>query len=235
MAKPRATYCCSSALKYFKFIASYDKLKRQLRMEKSTMKSIVEMITMAIHLLQTFRPRVISILLCILSFTLCGADNMHIDEARVNKIVIKMAHLGTCFEEEVHLSRFVWNYNALNNNALKQKELINSNEIHLFCSMLADLREETPNRPVYRQSVSMSPSNINARDCLVPYLLNHQTDLPRCNHFIDAFHVHVKIELYMDNSKHISVIWGDGSSFDYKRKRYNVTETMRNYLLEIYK
>ena len=217
-----------------KTLLRIEKLKRQLNTEKSTMKSIVEMITMEVHLLQIIQPRTISILLCILSFTLCGADNMHIDEKRVNKIVIKMAHLGTCFEEEVHLSRFVWNYKALSNNRLTQKELIDSNEIHLFCSMLANLREETPNRPVYRQSVSMSPSNINARDCLVPYLLNHQTDLPRCNHFIDAFHVHVKIELYMDNSKHISVIWGDGSSFDYKRKRYNVTENMRNYLLEIY-
>ena len=223
-----------NAIEMRKMLLRTEKLKRQLSKEKSKMKSIVEMITMEIHSLRMIQPRIMNTLLCIFSFTLCSAVNLHIDETRVNKIVIKMAHLGTCFEEEVHLSRFVWNYKALSNNTLTQKELIDKNEIHLFCSMLANMREETPNRPVYRQSVSMSPSNINARDCLVPYLLNHQTDLPRCNHFIDAFHVHVKIELYMDNSKHISVIWGDGSSFDYKRKRYNVTENMRNYLLEIY-
>lgn len=235
MAKPRATYCCSSALKYFKFIASYDKLKRQLRMEKSTMKSIVEMITMAIHLLQTFRPRVISILICILSFTFCGAANMPLDAKRVNKVVIKMVHYGTCFEEDVHMSRFFWNYSALRNKSLVQKELNDSDEIQAFCSMLTALSEETAKRPIFKQSVSMSPSKINARDCLVPYLLNHLNDLPRCNHFIDAFQVRVKIELYSDNGTHYSVIWANGITLDYKRKRYVVSNELKDYFWEINK
>lgn len=160
---------------------------------------------------------------------------MSIDETRVNKIVIKIAHLGTCFEEEVHLSRFFWNYKALRNNALLQKELIKRNEIHEFCSMLAYLREDAPKRPIYRQSVSMSPSDINARDCLVPYLLNRQNDLPRHNHFIDVLQVLVKVEIYSDSSTHYSVIWGDRFNMDYKKKRYVVSKELLDYLFEIYK
>ena len=171
------------------------------------MKSIVEMITMEIHSLRMIQPRIMNTLLCIFSFTLCNAANLYVDETQVNKIVIKVAHLGTCFEEDVHLSRFFWNYNALSDTALRQKELINSNEIHAFCSILANLREETSEKPLYRQSVSMSPSDINARDCLVPYLLNHQKDMPRSNHFIDALQVLVKVEIYSDNSTRLSVIW----------------------------
>ncbi len=174
-------------------------------------------------------------LLCIFSFTICSAVNMCIDETRVNKIVIKVAYLGTCFEEEVHLSRFFWNYNTLVNNALMQKELIKGNEIHEFCSMLAYLREETPKRPIYRQSVSMSPSDINARDCLVPYLHNRPKDSHRYNHFIDALQVLVKVEIYSDNSTHYSVIWGDRFNMDYKKKRYVVSKELLNYLFEIYK
>ena len=131
--------------------------------------------------------------------------------------MIKVTHLGTCFEEDVHLSRFFWNYNALSNTALRQKELIDSNEIHAFCSILANLREENPGTPLYRQSVSMRPSDINARDCLVPYLLNHQKDMPRSNHFIDALQVLVKVEIYSDNSTRLSVIWGDRFNLDYKK------------------
>ena len=171
------------------------------------MKSIVEMITMEIHSLQMIQPRIMNTLLCIFSFTLCNAANLYVDETQVNKIVIKVTHLGTCFEEDVHLSRFFWNYNALSNTALRQKELIDSNEIHAFCSILANLREENPGTPLYRQSVSMRPSDINARDCLVPYLLNHQKDMPRSNHFIDALQVLVKVEIYSDNSTRLSVIW----------------------------
>jgi hypothetical protein len=174
-------------------------------------------------------------LLCFCSFILCSAVNLHIDESRVNKIVIKIAHLGTTFEEEVHMTRFFWNYEALSSEVLKQKELINRNEIHAFCSMLSNLKEETPQRPIYRQGVSMSPNKINARDCLVPYLLNHQNqnDLPRCNHFIDALQVTVKVEIYSDNSTRYSVIWG-GGFMDYKKKRYILSSELSNYFWEIY-
>ena len=81
----------------------------------------------------------------------------------------------------------------------------------------------------------MSPSKINARDCLVPYLLNTLNDLPRCNHFIDAFQVRVKIELYSDNGTHYSVIWANGITLDYKRKRYVVSNELKDYFWEINK
>ena len=184
--------------------------------------------------LQLIQPRIMNAILCIFSFTLCNAANLYVDETQVNRIVIKVAHLGTCFDEEVHLSRFFWNYNTLSNNALRQKELIDSNEIHVFCSMLANLREETLKKPIYRQSVSMRPSDINARDCLVPYLLNHQKDMPRSNHFIDALQVLVKVEIYSDNSTRLSVIWGDRFNLDYKKKRYIMSNELMNYLFEIY-
>ena len=184
--------------------------------------------------LQLIQPRIMNTLLCIFSFTLCNAANLYVDETQVNRIVIKVAHLGTCFDEEVHLSRFFWNYNMLSNNALRQKELIDCNEIHVFCSMLANLREETLKKPIYRQSVSMRPSDINARDCLVPYLLNHQKDMPRSNHFIDALQVLVKVEIYSDNSTRLSVIWGDRFNLDYKKKRYIMSNELMNYLFEIY-
>ena len=184
--------------------------------------------------LQLIQPRIMNAILCIFSFTLCNAANLYVDETQVNRIVIKVAHLGTCFDEEVHLSRFFWNYNTLSNNALRQKELIDCNEIHVFCSMLANLREETLKKPIYRQSVSMRPSDINARDCLVPYLLNHQKDMPRSNHFIDALQVLVKVEIYSDNSTRLSVIWGDRFNLDYKKKRYIMSNELMNYLFEIY-
>lgn len=184
--------------------------------------------------LQLIQPRIMNAILCIFSFTLCNATNLYVDETQVNRIVIKVAHLGTCFDEEVHLSRFFWNYNMLSNNALRQKELIDCNEIHVFCSMLANLREETLKKPIYRQSVSMRPSDINARDCLVPYLLNHQKDMPRSNHFIDALQVLVKVEIYSDNSTRLSVIWGDRFNLDYKKKRYIMSNELMNYLFEIY-
>lgn len=184
--------------------------------------------------LQLIQPRIMNAILCIFSFTLCNATNLYVDETQVNRIVIKVAHLGTCFDEEVHLSRFFWNYNMLSNNALRQKELIDCNEIHVFCSMLANLREETLKKPIYRQSVSMRPSDINARDCLVPYLLNHQKDMPRSNHFIDALQVLVKVEIYSDNSTRLSVIWGDRFNIDYKKKRYIMSNELMNYLFEIY-
>lgn len=217
-----------------KTLLRIDKVKRQLNKEKSQMKSIVEMITMEIHLLRMIQPRIMNAILCIFSFTLCNAANLYVDETQVNRIVIKVAHLGTCFDEEVHLSRFFWNYNTLSNNVLRQKELIDSNEIHVFCSMLANLREETLKKPIYRQSVSMRPSDINARDCLVPYLLNHQKDMPRSNHFIDALQVLVKVEIYSDNSTRLSVIWGDRFNLDYKKKRYIMSNELMNYLFEIY-
>lgn len=217
-----------------KTLLRIDKVKRQLNKEKSQMKSIVEMITMEIHSLRMIQPRIMNAILCIFSFTLCNAANLYVDETQVNRIVIKVAHLGTCFDEEVHLSRFFWNYNTLSNNALRQKELIDSNEIHVFCSMLANLREETLKKPIYRQSVSMRPSDINARDCLVPYLLNHQKDMPRSNHFIDALQVLVKVEIYSDNSTRLSVIWGDRFNLDYKKKRYIMSNELMNYLFEIY-
>ena len=185
--------------------------------------------------LQLIQPRIMNAILCIFSFTLCNATNLYVDETQVNRIVIKVAHLGTCFDEEVHLSRFFWNYNMLSNNALRQKELIDCNEIHVFCSMLANLREETLKKPIYRQSVSMKPSDINARDCLVPYLLNHQKDMPRSNHFIDALQVLVKVEIYSDNSTRLSVIWGDRFNMDYKKKRYIMSNELFNYFFEIYK
>ena len=185
--------------------------------------------------LQLIQPRIMNAILCIFSFTLCNAANLYVDETQVNRIVIKVAHLGTCFDEEVHLSRFFWNYNMLSNNALRQKELIDCNEIHVFCSMLANLREETLKKPIYRQSVSMRPSDINARDCLVPYLLNHQKDMPRSNHFIDALQVLVKVEIYSDNSTRLSVIWGDRFNMDYKKKRYIMSNELFNYFFEIYK
>lgn len=218
-----------------KTLLRIEKVKQQLNKEKSQMKSIVEMITMEIHSLRMIQPRIMNVILCIFSFTLCSAVNLYIDETRVNKIVIKVSHLGTCFEEDVHLSRFFWNYHALSNHALRQKELIDSNEIHVFCLMLANLREETLKKPLYKQSVSMRPSDINARDCLVPYLLNHLNDLPRCNHFIDAFQVRVKIELYSDNGTHYSVIWANGITLDYKRKRYVVSNELKDYFWEINK
>lgn len=217
-----------------KTLLRIDKVKRQLNKEKSQMKSIVEMITMEIHSLRMIQPRIMNAILCIFSFTLCNAANLYVDETQVNRIVIKVAHLGTCFDEEVHLSRFFWNYNTLSNNVLRQKELIDSNEIHVFCSMLANLREETLKKPIYRQSVSMRPSDINARDCLVPYLLNHQKDMPRSNHFIDALQVLVKVEIYSDNSTRLSVIWGDRFNLDYKKKRYIMSNELMNYLFEIY-
>lgn len=217
-----------------KTLLRIDKVKRQLNKEKSQMKSIVEMITMEIHSLRMIQPRIMNAILCIFSFTLCNAANLYVDETQVNRIVIKVAHLGTCFDEEVHLSRFFWNYNTLSNNALRQKELIDCNEIHVFCSMLANLREETLKKPIYRQSVSMKPSDINARDCLVPYLLNHQKDMPRSNHFIDALQVLVKVEIYSDNSTRLSVIWGDRFNLDYKKKRYIMSNELMNYLFEIY-
>ena len=217
-----------------KTLLRIDKVKRQLNKEKSQMKSIVEMITMEIHSLRMIQPRIMNAILCIFSFTLCNAANLYVDETQVNRIVIKVAHLGTCFDEEVHLSRFFWNYNTLSNNALRQKELIDSNEIHVFCSMLANLREETLKKPIYRQSVSMRPSDINARDCLVPYLLNHPKDMPRSNHFIDALQVLVKVEIYSDNSTRLSVIWGDRFNLDYKKKRYIMSNELMNYLFEIY-
>lgn len=176
-----------------------------------------------------------SVVLCLLSFTFCGAANMPLDAKRVNKVVIKMVHYGTCFEEDVHMSRFFWNYSALRNKSLVQKELNDSDEIQAFCSMLTALSEETAKRPIFKQSVSMSPSKINARDCLVPYLLNHLNDLPRCNHFIDAFQVRVKIELYSDNGTHYSVIWANGITLDYKRKRYVVSNELKDYFWEINK
>ena len=224
-----------NAIEMRKMLLRTEKLKRQLSKEKSKMKSIVEMITMEIHSLRMIQPRIMNTLLCIFSFTLCNAANLYVDETQVNKIVIKVAHLGTCFEEDVHLSRFFWNYNALSDTALRQKELINSNEIHAFCSILANLREETSEKPLYRQSVSMSPSDINARDCLVPYLLNHQKDMPRSNHFIDALQVLVKVEIYSDNSTRLSVIWGDRFNMDYKKKRYIMSNELFNYFFEIYK
>ena len=184
--------------------------------------------------LQLIQPRIMNAILCIFSFTLCSAVNLYIDETRVNKIVIKVSHLGTCFEEDVHLSRFFWYYPSLSNHALRQKALIDSNEIHEFCLMLANLREETLKKPLYKQSVSMRPSDINARDCLVPYLLNHQKDMPRCNHIIDALQVLVKVEIYSDNNTRFSVIWGDRFNLDYKKKRYIMSNELMNYLFEIY-
>ena len=89
-----------------KTLLRIDKVKRQLNKEKSQMKSIVEMITMEIHSLRMIQPRIMNAILCIFSFTLCNAANLYVDETQVNRIVIKVAHLGTCFDEEVHLSRF---------------------------------------------------------------------------------------------------------------------------------
>lgn len=212
-----------------------EKLKQLSSMEKSGMVSLVAMITMVARLKQITQPKILSVVLCLLSFTFCGAANMPLDAKRVNKVVIKMVHYGTCFEEDVHMSRFFWNYSALRNKSLVQKELNDSDEIQAFCSMLTALSEETAKRPIFKQSVSMSPSKINARDCLVPYLLNHLNDLPRCNHFIDAFQVRVKIELYSDNGTHYSVIWANGITLDYKRKRYVVSNELKDYFWEINK
>lgn len=212
-----------------------EKLKQLSSMEKSGMVSLAAMITMVARLKQITQPKILSVVLCLLSFTFCGAANMPLDAKRVNKVVIKMVHYGTCFEENVHMSRFFWNYSALRNKSLVQKELNDSDEIQAFCSMLTALSEETAKRPIFKQSVSMSPSKINARDCLVPYLLNHLNDLPRCNHFIDAFQVRVKIELYSDNGTHYSVIWANGITLDYKRKRYVVSNELKDYFWEINK
>lgn len=212
-----------------------EKLKQLSSMEKSGMVSLAAMITMVARLKQIAQPKILSVVLCLLSFTFCGAANMPLDAKRVNKVVIKMVHYGTCFEEDVHMSRFFWSYSALRNKSLVQKELNDSDEIQAFCSMLTALSEETAKRPIFKQSVSMSPSKINARDCLVPYLLNHLNDLPRCNHFIDAFQVRVKIELYSDNGTHYSVIWANGITLDYKRKRYVVSNELKDYFWEINK
>lgn len=218
-----------------KMLLRTDKLKQLSSMEKSGMESLAAMITMVARLKQITQPKILSVVLCLLSFTFCGAANMPLDAKRVNKVVIKMVHYGTCFEEDVHMSRFFWNYSALRNKSLVQKELNDSDEIQAFCSMLTALSEETAKRPIFKQSVSMSPSKINARDCLVPYLLNHLNDLPRCNHFIDAFQVRVKIELYSDNGTHYSVIWANGITLDYKRKRYVVSNELKDYFWEINK
>ena len=218
-----------------KMLLRTEKLKQLSSMEKSWMVSLAAMITMVARLKQITQPKILSVILCLLSFTFCGAANMPLDAKRVNKVVIKMVHYGTCFEEDVHMSRFFWNYSALRNKSLVQKELNDSDEIQAFCSMLTALSEETAKRPIFKQSVSMSPSKINARDCLVPYLLNHLNDLPRCNHFIDAFQVRVKIELYSDNGTHYSVIWANGITLDYKRKRYVVSNELKDYFWEINK
>lgn len=218
-----------------KMLLRTEKLKQLSSMEKSGMVSLAAMITMVARLKQITQPKILSVVLCLLSFTFCGAANMPLDAKRVNKVVIKMVHYGTCFEEDVHMSRFFWNYSALRNKSLVQKELNDSDEIQAFCSMLTALSEETAKRPIFKQSVSMSPSKINARDCLVPYLLNHLNDLPRCNHFIDAFQVRVKIELYSDNGTHYSVIWANGITLDYKRKRYVVSNELKDYFWEINK
>lgn len=218
-----------------KMLLRTEKLKQLSSMEKSGMVSLAAMITMVARLKQITQPKILSVILCLLSFTFCGAANMPLDAKRVNKVVIKMVHYGTCFEEDVHMSRFFWNYSALRNKSLVQKELNDSDEIQAFCSMLTALSEETAKRPIFKQSVSMSPSKINARDCLVPYLLNHLNDLPRCNHFIDAFQVRVKIELYSDNGTHYSVIWANGITLDYKRKRYVVSNELKDYFWEINK
>ena len=218
-----------------KMLLRTEKLKQVSSMEKSWMVSLAAMITMVARLKQITQPKILSVILCLLSFTFCGAANMPLDAKRVNKVVIKMVHYGTCFEEDVHMSRFFWNYSALRNKSLVQKELNDSDEIQAFCSMLTALSEETAKRPIFKQSVSMSPSKINARDCLVPYLLNHLNDLPRCNHFIDAFQVRVKIELYSDNGTHYSVIWANGITLDYKRKRYVVSNELKDYFWEINK
>ena len=218
-----------------KMLLRTEKLKQLSSMEKSWMVSLAAMITMVARLKQITQPKILSVILCLLSFTFCGAANMPLDAKRVNKVVIKMVHYGTCFEEDVHMSRFFWNYSALRNKSLVQKELNDSDEIQAFCSMLTALSEETAKRPIFKQSVSMSPSKINARDCLVPYLLNHLNDLPRCNHFIDAFQVRVKIELYSDNGTHYSVIWANGITLDFKRKRYVVSNELKDYFWEINK
>lgn len=218
-----------------KMLLRTEKLKQLSSMEKSGMVSLAAMITMVARLKQITQPKILSVVLCLLSFTFCGAANMPLDAKRVNKVVIKMVHYGTCFEEDVHMSRFFWNYSALRNKSLVQKELNDSDEIQAFCSMLTALSAETAKRPIFKQSVSMSPSKINARDCLVPYLLNHLNDLPRCNHFIDAFQVRVKIELYSDNGTHYSVIWANGITLDYKRKRYVVSNELKDYFWEINK
>ena len=218
-----------------KMLLRTEKLKQLSSMEKSWMVSLAAMITMVARLKQITQPKILSVILCLLSFTFCGAANMPLDAKRVNKVVIKMVHYGTCFEEDVHMSRFFWNYSALRNKSLVQKELNDSDEIQAFCSMLTALSEETAKRPIFKQSVSMSPSKINARNCLVPYLLNHLNDLPRCNHFIDVFQVRVKIELYSDNGTHYSVIWANGITLDYKRKRYVVSNELKDYFWEINK
>ena len=224
-----------NAIEMRKMLLRTEKLKQLSSMEKSWMVSLAAMITMVARLKQITQPKILSVILCLLSFTFCGAANMPLDAKRVNKVVIKMVHYGTCFEEDVHMSRFFWNYSALRNKSLVQKELNDSDEIQAFCSMLTALSEETAKRPIFKQSVSMSPSKINARDCLVPYLLNHLNDLPRCNHFIDAFQVRVKIELYSDNGTHYSVIWANGITLDFKRKRYVVSNELKDYFWEINK
>ena len=52
--------------------------------------------------------------------------------------------------------------------------------------------------------------------------------------FVDCPHqIFLKVEIYGNSFRNLSIIWGNRWEFDYKKKRYNMPEGFRDYLDEL--
>ena len=65
-----------------------------------------------------------------------------------------------------------------------------------------------------------------AEKCLVKYCGKMR--------FVDCPHqIFLKVEIYGNSFRNLSIIWGNRWEFDYKKKRYNMPEGFRDYLDEL--
>ena len=199
-------------------------LFREERDKQQSSMMISKMVILAGRIIgESLIPKVL-LLTSILILTNClssHANEIVLNPNKIDRIVIKL-NWAFCASSEGNASRFFFDYSDIM--FPKIRTVVENNvEIEHICNLLsyADEDKSVNNDEYFRKA-----KDAVAEKCLVKYCGNMR--------FVDCPHqIFLKVEIYSNSFRNLSIIWGNRWEFDYKKKRYNMPDGFRDYLDEL--